>query len=88
MWCDRSHIPRVPPPDIERNSSAETPTTKHSTQRTESRPLPLCFKVMCQNIRGLHTRLEDVIQILQENEPDVLVLTETKLTRRGRNRIS
>ena len=47
-----------------------------------------CLKVMTQNIRGLHTGLEDIQTILREHQPDILIVTETKLTKKGRSRIS
>ena len=41
------------------------------------------LKVMTLNVRGLHSNLEDVLGVLQDHQPDVLVLTETKLTRKA-----
>ena len=43
----------------------------------------LTTKVMTLNVRGLHSNLEDVLDVLQDHQPDVLVLTETKLTRKA-----
>ena len=48
----------------------------------ESATIPK-LKVMTLNVRGLHSNLEDVLDVLQDHQPDVLVLTETKLTRKA-----
>jgi exonuclease III len=41
------------------------------------------LKLMTLNVRGLQGSLEDVLDVLQDHQPDVLVLTETKLTRKS-----
>ena len=56
--------------------------TQLETPNKESATIPT-LKVMTLNVRGLYSNLEDVLDVLQDHQPDVLVLTETKLTRKA-----
>ena len=56
--------------------------TEIEAPNKESATIPK-LKVMTLNVRGLHSNLEDVLDVLQDHQPDVLVLTETKLTRKA-----
>ena len=94
--------PNPPATDDEQSISEHTGQSPPSSPIGSSRCVPelerphvdydqrqaQCLKVMTQNIRGLHTGLEDIQTILREHQPDILIVTETKLTKKGRSRIS
>ena len=94
--------PNPPATDDEQSLSERTGQSPPSSPIGSSRCVPelerphvdydqrqaQCLKVMTQNIRGLHTGLEDIQTILREHQPDILIVTETKLTKKGRSRIS
>lgn len=71
----------LPPTNPQQPGGPHTQPQMHPAT-TDTGPIPN-LKVMTLNVRGLQGRLEDVLDVLQDHQPDVLVLTETKLTRRS-----
>ena len=54
------------------------------TPSTPSLPHPeRCFKIITLNIRGLQSGLVDVLQLIQDHNPAILILTETKVSRQS-----
>ena len=51
---------------------------RHKTQGESAKALPT-LKGLCWNVRGLTTVLQELTQLVEEHNPDFVVLTETKL---------
>jgi exonuclease III len=45
---------------------------------------PPALKIATLNVRGLRSNLQDVLQLIETQQPDEFILTETKLTRKSR----
>ena len=44
------------------------------------------LRTLCWNVMGLTTVQDELVRMVNEHKPDVIVLTETKLRRQGKNR--
>ena len=56
----------------------QTTIKRHKTQGESAKALPM-LKGLCWNVRGLTTVLQELTQLVEEHNPDFVVLTETKL---------
>ena len=78
-----AHIEEILHPSLHSQQAQGLCTgTEIEAPNKESATIPK-LKVMTLNVRGLHSNLEDVLDVLQDHQPDVLVLTEAKLTRKA-----
>ena len=56
----------------------QTTIKRHKTQGEPAKALPT-LKGLCWNVRGLTTVLQELMQLVEEHNPDFVVLTQTKL---------
>ena len=64
--------------DTQAAHAQQTTIKRHKTQGESAKALPT-LKGLCWNVRGLTTVLQELTQLVEEHNPDFVVLTETKL---------
>ena len=66
-------------------NNKEQQAKKARTEGDTTLKLP-SLRTLCWNVMGLTTVQDELVRIVDEHEPDVIVLTETKMRRQGKTR--
>lgn len=79
-------MPSTPQTNTQSETLPASPAPNATQQQSHAAAAPK-LKLMVLNVQGLQTGQADVLHTLTTHKPDVMVLTETKLTRKARSRM-
>ena len=85
FWCKK---PKEVQPKAAATSTADGKEQQAKKARTDgdtALKLP-SLRTLCWNVMGLTAVQDELVRTVDENKPDVIVLTETKMRRQGKTR--